>query len=199
MPDIYLNGVRLDLEDTDNDSTVGDLVAVVEKDLKGSRAAVTAVSIDGMGAEDFRTDFVLKRLLSACREVRLTASTFEASALEGLDVLKEYMAVTGDNIASCVKEIRLGGAGGESFNSVFQALVEIIKTMDALFKWSGKHNLGIFKENPEGYYRLLVKHLESIKAARDAGDMVSIADILEYEAAPVIKEMEEKVFNGGSA
>jgi len=199
MAEIYLNGVRLDFEDTENDSTVGDLVAVVEKDLKGSRAVITAASIDGTGVEDFRTDSVLKRLLFACREVRLTASTFDASAIEGLNVLKEYMAVTRDNIASCVKEIRLGKVGGEGFNSVFQALVEIIRTMDALFKWSGKHNLGMFKENPEEYYRLLVKHLESIKAVRDAGDMVSIADILEYEVAPVINEMEEKVFNHGSA
>ncbi|MBI5903608.1 MAG: hypothetical protein HZB84_09025 [Deltaproteobacteria bacterium] len=196
MADIYLNGVRLDFEDTGNDSTVGDLVTAVEKDLKGSKAFISALSIDGAPIEDFRLDSVLKRGLSGCREVRLSASTFEASALEGLNILKEYMMVTGENIASCVHEIRLGGVGGEGFNSVLQALVEIIKTMNALFMWNSRHNLSIFKKDPEQYYALLLKRLESVRAARDTGDMVSIADILEYEIAPVINEMEEKLFNG---
>ncbi|MBI5827502.1 MAG: hypothetical protein HZB22_07245 [Deltaproteobacteria bacterium] len=196
MADIYLNGLRLDFEDTGNDSTVGDLVTAVEKDLKGSKAFISALSIDGAPMEDFRLDSVLERGLSECREVRLSASTFEASALEGLNILKEYMMVTRENIAPCVHEIRLGGAGGGGFNSILQALVEIIKTMNALFIWSSKHNLSIFKENPEQYYGRLLKHLESVRAARDTGDMVSIADILEYEIAPVLEGMEKDIFNG---
>lgn len=196
MPDIYLNGVRLDFEDTGNDSTVGDLVAAVEKDLKGSKACITTVSIDNAPIEDFRADPVLKRGLSECREVRLCAATFEANAIEGLNILKEYMKVTSENIASCVHDIRLGSGGADGFNSILQALMEIIKTTNALFMWNSRHNLAIFKENPEQYYGLLLKRLEAVNAARDSGDMVSIADILEYEIALVINEMKEKLFNG---
>lgn len=196
MADIYLNGVRLDFEDAGNDSTVGDLVTAVEKDLKGSKAGITAVSVDGAPIEDFRADSVLKRGLSGCREVRLSASTFEASALEGVDILKEYIKVTRENIASCVHEIRVGGGGGEGLNSILQALVEIIKTMNALFMWDRKHNLSILKENPEQYYAPLLKHLESVNSASETGDMVSIADILEYEIAPVLEGMEKDLFNG---
>ncbi len=192
MADIYLNGIRLDFEDTGNDSTVGDLVTAVEKDLKGSKACITAVSVDGAPIGDYRLDPVLKRGLSGCREVRLSASTFEASALEGVDILKEYIKVTRENIASCVHEIRLGGGGG--FNPILQALVEIIKTMNALFMWDRKHNLSIFKENPEQYYAPLLKHLESVNSASETGDMVSIADILEYEIAPVMEGMEKDLW-----
>lgn len=195
MVDIYLNGVRLDFEDTGNDSTVGDLVTAVEKDLRGSKACITSVSIDGAPVGDFRLDPALQRGLSEFSEVRLFAATFEASALEGINVLKEYIKVTGENIASCVHEIRLGDAGEEGFNSVLQALVEIIKTMNALFMWDSKHRLSIFKENPEQYYSLLLKRLESVNAARDTGDTVSIADILEYEIAPVLEGMKKGLFN----
>ncbi|MDP2689844.1 MAG: hypothetical protein Q8P48_07000 [Deltaproteobacteria bacterium] len=190
MTDVYIDGIRLDFEDTAGDSTLGDLVLEVEKELKGIRRYVNLLSIDGESIEDWRA-VVLKKAIHASAEVKLQTASFDEVALEGLDTLREYAAVIKENISSCVSSLRRGSPAGDGFSSVVEGVVEVVKTVDGLLRGGGMYGVALFRKDPDGCCASMIGVLESLKEAGQSRDSVTMADIIEYELAPLVKELEE--------
>ncbi len=190
MTDVYIDGIKLDFEDTAGDSTLGNLILEVEKELKGIRRYVNLLSIDGESIEDWRAGAVLKKAIHASAEVKLQTASFDEVALEGLDTLREYAAVIKENISSCVSSLRRGSPAGDGFSSVVEGVVEVIKTVEGLLR-GGMYGVELFRKDPGGCCAAMIEVLESLKEAGQARDCVTMADILEYELAPLVKELEE--------
>lgn len=194
MPDLYLDEEKLDFEDPGQKSTIGDLVATVEKELVELRRFVMEVWVDGEKLGDWRVSPMLKSPVSVHGDFRLITASVETVALEGVDMVQEYIKVIKESISACVQESRARGSGQSHFTNIFEGLIDVVKTMDALTRGGGRYGIDLFRENPANYYKHLLKYLDILSDAKGSGDTVLLADVLEYELKPVLEEMEEKIF-----
>lgn len=197
MTDVFIDDIRIDFEDPGADSTVGELMSVLDTEMKGARRFLKEISIDGERFSD--RGAVSGRPVSDCVEIKIKTDSFDRFTLEILEMLNEYIKIINVNTDSCVKELRLKGSYEAVFSSIVEGLIEITKTIDALISGAGTFNIRVFEEAPEAYYEEILRVLEALKAARDSGDTVLLADILEYEVAPLLKGMEEKLLKQRSA
>lgn len=196
MPEVYLDGIKLDFEDRSRSSTVGELVDAIESDLTGLRRFVMELWIDGQELREWRGDTVLKKPISGFSDFNLRTASMEEVALEGLSLAQEYIKVTKDSICACSQDIRIGKPGTDAgYASIFESLVEIVKTIDALARGGERYGMDLFKENPSAYYSPILKCLEAMRDARESGDSVTLADLLEYELLPFLEEMDENLFH----
>lgn len=196
MPDVYIDGKRLDFNDTESNSTISDLIGELEKSLIGLRRFISEIWVDGIKVDNWKSSQAIHKPIAEYKDLNMITVSVEAIALEGLDLVQEYIKLIKDNIGTCVKNIRLGFGDAENeFTEIFEGMIEVVKTMDALTRGGDKYRMALFKENPSIYYKPLLKHLETIRAAKESGDGVLTADILEYELLPFLNEMEFKIFN----
>ncbi|MCC6503599.1 MAG: hypothetical protein IT362_10760 [Deltaproteobacteria bacterium] len=196
MAEVYLDGMRLEFEDRENRSTIRELIDTIEKDLAGLRRFVMELWIDGELLEEWRGSQVLSRPLSIYSDFKLKTASMEEVALEGLDLVQEYLKVTKENIDACVKDLRVGSARADILmSSVFDGFVEIVKTLDALARGGERYRMDLFRESPAQYFNPVIRALEELREARDGRDSVAAADILEYELGPLVDEMEDNLFH----
>lgn len=196
MTEVYLDGVRLEFEDRGNRSTIKDLIETIEKDLANLRRFVMELWIDGEMLQEWRSSTVLNRPLSIYADFKLKTASMEEVALEGLDLVQEYIKVTKENIDACINDLRVGNGRADALlSSVFDGFVEIVKTLDALARGGEKYRMDLFKENPGAYFNPVIRGLEALREAMEGRDSVAAADILEYELRPLVEEMEENLFH----
>ncbi|MBI5587671.1 MAG: hypothetical protein HY889_04810 [Deltaproteobacteria bacterium] len=200
MTDIYLDGKKLDVEDAEGTSTVKELVDALEKELLELRLCIMDMRVNGERLSEWRNDPILHKPISEYSDFRFTTVQVEVLAHGGVETLREYIRFIQDNIPACSTDLRMGRKSAEGlFASVFEGLIEVLKTMDALTKGVGRYDIDLFKQTPAVYCKSLMERLEELNSARSSNDMVLMADILEYELAPLITEMEEKVFRRHTA
>lgn len=196
MTVILLDGAELDIEDSQGDSTVGDLVNLVEDAMRESKRFVLELTIDGEEQGDWRNGEMLDTPLSSLKEVRIGSAPLNALMLEGLDTVSEYITLIKDTISGHVGELRQGVAPENPLSFIFSEINQIITTIDLLSKGGGKLKVDVFKSDPSVHYEGLIGHLESLKEAEDKGDSVLVADLLEYELTPYLEMIEECLFHG---
>lgn len=196
MTQVYLDGVRLEFEDRGKRSTIKELIDTIEKDLANLRRFVMELWIDGEMLQEWRGSTVLNRPLSIYSDFVLKTASMEEVALEGLDLVQEYIKVTRENVDACIADLRIGNTRADAMlSSVFDGFVEIVKTLDALARGGEKYSMDLFKENPGIYFNPIIRGLEAIREAREGRDSVAAADILEYELKPIIEDMDESLFH----
>ena len=196
MTEVYLDGVRLEFEDSGSGSTIKELIETIENDLSGLRRFVMELWIDGEMLQEWRGSRVLNRPISIYSDYKLKTASMEEVALEGLDLVQEYMKVTRENIDACVNDLRVGNGRADAvMSSVFDGFVEIVKTIDALARGGERYRMDLFRENPAAYFNPVIRGLEELREASDGGDSITAADILEYELKPLLEEMEGNLFH----
>jgi len=196
MTQVYLDGVKLEFEDRSNRSTIKELIDTIEQDLAGLRRFVMELWIDGEMLQEWRSSTVLNRPLSIYSDFKLKTASMEEVALEGLDLVQEYIKVTRENINACVADLRVGNGRADALlSSIFDGFVEIVKTVDALARGGEKYRMDLFRENPAYYFNPIIRGLEGLREAHDARDSVAAADILEYELKELLEEMDENLFH----
>lgn len=196
MAEVYLDGVRLEFEDRGSRSTIKELIDAIEKDLTGLRRFVMELWIDGEMLQEWRGSTVLNRPLSIYSDFNLKTASMEEVALEGLDLVQEYLKVTRENLDACISELRVGSGNSDALmSSVFDGFVEIVKTVDALARGGEKYRMDLFRESPAHYFNPVIRGLEALRDARDSRDTVAAADVLEYELRPLLVEMDEHLFH----
>ena len=200
LPRIYLDGTLLDYEDTDRDATVGDLVEAVEKEIRGMKRLIRDLWADGSKVEHWRITDLPTRPLSEFGELKLVTDSCEAFAAYAVDTVQEYIGVIQTNIDAVASMIRLGEDAVEEYLvSIFNGLKEVSVTLNELSKYASSLGIDVFKEPPSGFYTPLMEYMESLDKARTSCDMLLVADILEYELSPFLKNMEDRLFHGGDA
>ncbi|MBI1911701.1 MAG: hypothetical protein HYS21_06830 [Deltaproteobacteria bacterium] len=197
MPEVYLDGSKIDFEDSGKNLTIGELIVSLESELIRHRRFVLELWVDGEKLDNWRESLFLKKPVSSHGDFKLNTASVDAIALEGIDIVQEYLRVIKSNITVCVRDLRIGNIGDTELSPIFEGLIEVVKTLDALTQGGGRYGIDLFKENPGVFYQPLLKNMEALKNAKDSGDAVLAADILEYELHPLIEEIEEKVFHKG--
>ena len=196
MTEVYLDGVRLEFEDSGSGSTIKELIETIENDLSGLRRFVMELWIDGEMLQEWRGSRVLNRPISIYSDYKLKTASMEEVALEGLDLVQEYMKVTRENIDACVNDLRVGNGRADAvMSSVFDGFVEIVKTIDALARGGERYRMDLFRDNPAAYFNPVIRGLEELREASDGRDSITAADILEYELKPLLEEMEGNLFH----
>lgn len=200
MTEIYLDGKKLDVEDAEGTSTVKELVDALEKELLELRLCIMDMRVNGERLSGWRDDPILHKPISEYSDFRFTTVHVEALGYCGMETLKEYIRYIRDNIPACSTDLRMGRKSAEGlFESIFEGLIEILKTMDALTRGVGRYDIDLFKETPAACCKSIMERLEGLNSARSSNDMVLTADILEYELAPLVAEMEERAFRRHTA
>ncbi|GMR05310.1 MAG: hypothetical protein BMS9Abin24_111 [Thermodesulfobacteriota bacterium] len=187
--EVYIDGVNLDFEDSEGNSTLGDLVGVVGQELRGAGRYVDGLCADGEPLADWREGQELARPLSALGEVNLLTASFDDVAARGINTLREYSAVIKQNIAACAGSLRKGGPAGEEFSSVVDGVIEVVKTIEVLARGSGAYGTELFSSDPAPCCASLLGSLDALKDAGASMDSVMMADILEYELAGALDEV----------
>lgn len=193
MPDVYLDGIKIEFEDS-GDASIWELVAALEKELTGLKRFILGLSIDGRQIENWRQCDVLREPISSHQDYNIKTGSVETVALEGLSLLQEYFGIIKKDIEVCSHALRLGGDAAQPFTAVFEGIIEAVRTMDALRQGAVAEGIDLFRENPQVFYDPLISNLERLKETRASGDDVYLADILEYELLPLIEKIEERLF-----
>ncbi|MBI2413323.1 MAG: hypothetical protein HYV24_08950 [Deltaproteobacteria bacterium] len=198
MTKVYLDNMQVDYEDTGKDSTIRDLVSVLDRELGSLKRFILELAVDGTDApHGWRSGEVLLKRLSECTEIRLTTTSVDDMAKEGLETVREYINVIGETIKACAKDLRVGSASAAeaSFATVFEGVIEVVKTIDALSQGTLRYNMALFRKRPEEYFGPIHQKLETITKIKKTGDTVLLADVLEYELKPLLEEIGEEVFH----
>lgn len=194
MPNVYLDGSRIDFETQGGNATVGELMNAVEEGMKTTRRFVFELWIDGERMEEWRKSDFLEEPISRFTDLDLKTESVETLALEGVDMVQEYVSVIKENIVECVKGLRVGEDVEHLLTSIMEGIVEVVKTTDSLLKGVEKYEIALFKETPIIYYKPLLKYLETIVDAANTADSIALADILEYELSPFLEKIEKRIF-----
>lgn len=193
MPEVYLDGERLEFEDKDGRATVAELVEAVNGELIGHRRLVIEVSIDGSKTD--LNEAVLNDSINAHSDFRLSSAAVEAVALYGSNTAGEYMRVIREEAGKCASDIRSGAPVAERrLKAVFEGVIEVVKTVDALSRGAARFGVAVFREDASPFCKRALGILETIKKAGAESDSVSLTDALEYELIPLLEEMEKSLF-----
>jgi len=195
MPDVFLDGARVDCIDTCSNATIGELMVAIEARLVDNRRFILELWVDGRKLEDCRKEELLSEPIAAHSDFEFKTVSIESLALEGVDMVQRYICTIKDNAAECVRSIRLGeGDTDASLALVMEALVDIVRTMDALTKGVEKYRIAIFKESPARFFNPILKLTDQIADASTSGQMRSVAEYLDYEVMPMMNEMDRTLF-----
>lgn len=194
MPDVYLDGVVLDLS-YGPQTSVGELVFGIERELAALERFIAALTIDGCVIEDWRHSPRLREPLAERENCSFTSASIESAAFDGLCVLQEYVGQLKDNAMAGARAYRTGNPGASViFSSVFDGLMEAVKTMDAVSGFEKGKYAGIFRQDPREHYGQMLLILEEMNDANASGDAILMADLLEHELAPFLSTLEKNVF-----
>jgi len=189
MTSVYIDGMSLDFEDSEGNSTLGDLVGAVEQEIKSIRRFVDGVSVDGEAMPDWRAAQGMSRPLVGLAEIKLLTASFDEVASDGVVTLMEYSAVIKENIDACSGSLRTGAPAGAEFTSIVEGVIEVVKTMEMLARGGGAYGVAFFSNDPAACCAALLDCLDGLREAGARADSVSMADILEYELSGALDEV----------
>ena len=200
MTEVYLDDTKLDYEDTEKDSTVGDLLAELESELKKHRSFIFELRVEGELREEWRGSALLEEKLINFDELRIASISVESVALKGLDILQQSFELMAENIVKCVQSVRQSGnLDNPLITSVTGGLTEAVNTLDELRKGAGGYDMKLFRQDPANFYKPILGCLEAINEARESSDSVLLADVFEHELAPLVGEILSALFPGDRA
>ena len=193
MTNLYIDDNLIEFEDTDNNSTIGDLLKEVEGQLFDVKQLIVGLDIDGTSASDMHSDELLASPVAGYKEIRLSTAPLKALLDQGIKVCNQYIPHIKGATAVIIETLR-AGKNDEAFKlmpGLFDALSEFVGTLALINTNILRFNLQLFKESPAQHYEGLVSHLGKMLSARDSGDLILVGDLLEYEIMPIIIALEK--------
>lgn len=193
MADLYIDDNIIEYEDTEDNSTIGDFVKEVEKELFDVKQLIVGIEVDGDPADDIYANELLESPVADHKEVRLATAPLKILLDEGIKVCNQYIPHIKGAINVIIEGLR-AGKNDESFAlmpGLFDSLNEFVRTLAVINSNVVRFNLPLFKESPTEHYEGLVGHLDEMLAARDSGDLILVGDLLDYEITPIIIALEK--------
>ncbi len=196
MTEVYLDETKLELGGVNRASTVGDIIEAVEADLKPYRRFIQELWVDGTNKGlGWKDATAIKEPAVRYEELKLFTGDVDPIVLKGIDTVSEYIVFICDLIEETSGKLRRGAAEVDNFlGAIIESTGEVIKTMDSLYRCGLSYGMDIFRENPITCYEAILSNMSALKDARLSRDNILLADILEYELAHLLNNMEEKVF-----
>jgi len=196
MTDIYLDDTRLEIGGADAASTIGDIIAAVEEDLKPFRRFIQELWLDGSNTGlGWKDTVAVNEPFELYEELKLFSGDVDPIVLKGIYTVGEYIVFICDLINDTSSALRRGaGEVDNLLGAIIESTGEVIKTMDSLYRCGLSYEMDIFRENPISCYEAILRNMSGLKDARLSRDNILLADILQYELGPLLIQMEEKVF-----
>jgi len=196
MTDVYLDETMLEIGGVSKTSTVGDVIEAVEADLRPYRRFIQELWVDGSNTGvGWKDANAIKEPVDKYDELKLFTGDVDPVVLKGIYTVREYVDFIGELINDTSSALRRGaGEVDNLLGAIIESTGEVVKTMDSLYRCGLSYGIEIFKENPITSYEAILRNMSCLKDARLSRDNILLADILEYELAPLLTNMEEKVF-----
>lgn len=187
MTEVFLNDDKLELEDKQGNSTVGNLISAVEVELAAIDHIILDLKADGESKLEWRVPEFLDSSLGDLSELRIMTAPFDALMIQGLTTCRDFVDHLKDTLGDAVAKIREGREeeGFESLAEFFSATSSLIETINALYSASEQKGKALLSEPPVKYFEQLAKQLDELQQAQQLKDMVLVADLLEYEFLPI--------------
>ncbi len=196
MTEVYLDDARLELTGLGPASTIGDVINAVETDLRPLRRFIQELWVDGD-----RRGYAWKEAVELCEpvinvgELRLFTEGVDHLVLKGIYTVNEYIAFIEGLLESASDSLRRGSFKvDKTLASIIESTGEVVKTMDSLYKCGLSYGMDVFRHDPGEYYEKILRNLSGLRDARISRDNILLADMLEYELGPLLRDMMEKVF-----
>lgn len=194
MPEVFLDDARLDFEDSGKDSTVGDLVDAIEREIRPLKRFIAEIQADGQVVADWKGAGLLTRPISSYGILKLNTASVESVANEGLRTVEAYLAEISAALDGVSARLRSDGSM-TGLSGIFEGIIEVVKTLKALSSGLGQDHGGLLLQEQEVFCHEALARLESINEARENYDTIRIADILEYEIAPLLAGFKDRAFS----
>lgn len=193
MTDLYIDDNKIEYEDTEDNSTIGDFVKEVEGQLFDVKQLIVGIEVDGSHADDIHSPELLESPVGDHKEVRLSTVPLKLLLDEGIKVCNQYIPHIKGAISVIIEVLRAGKSDEATklTAGLFDALNEFVKTLAVINSNVIRFNLPLFKESPTEYYEGLIDHLSEMLKARDSGDIILVGDLLDYEIMPIILSLEK--------
>ncbi|HHL39630.1 MAG TPA: hypothetical protein ENJ37_03920 [Deltaproteobacteria bacterium] len=192
MTIVYLDDDRLDIEEKDGPSTVGELIDALAREVAPHKMVVTGVVADGERRDDWTAERFRSAAMADFGEIRILTDSVESIALHGVATCIEYLEVITGLIGEVVERLRSGEEEEAltGLSKVFVDINELVRTIEALDKVR-TYDIRPFQGEPSSLYGSLEALLQELRSAQQSGDMVLMADLLEYEISPLLDKLEE--------
>jgi hypothetical protein len=190
MPRIVVNNV--DQSPHVPVETWGDLLADLERGFEGSGEVVSAVRFDGIVENSFRDPTVAARSLADFVTVEIDAHTpreLVASTVADARGWIDALCFGARTVAEAFRanDLTAGNQGLVELGEALRALVGLVhaaaRTLDARLELlpCGDTNAAVTMTD-------LMGHLDGLVDAQQSADWVAVADVLEYDLEPSIRE-----------
>lgn len=195
MPEVYLDGVRLDFKDTDGAATIGDMVEAIEREIKPLRRFVGSMREGALPVEDWRKTESLSRRLSDVAEIRFATVFFDALSTEGVETLREYIRILMGLMESAARGLDNGAGPAAEIKALTDGAAEVISTLSALARGASVFGETLFSRDPGPACQTLAAGLKGVSNALSGGKAGAAAAMLRDNIAPALSELERTLPN----
>lgn len=188
---ILINGKEVSLDDVSPESTVADLIDLLEPEFQDNEMALMDVIVDGVSfSPDARSEFEKRKLLELA-SIELIGQTareiLEQAVADGEEAFP-YLETLAGEIAG---DLRLG-RNREGIERLV-AMIEGLQWMTTVLQKLVVVFASRMTENGQEIQRQdlierLKKQISGLQTAQESQDWVGVADLLEYEFPDLFKE-----------
>ncbi|MFZ2956824.1 MAG: hypothetical protein WA705_08045 [Candidatus Ozemobacteraceae bacterium] len=188
---IFLNGEALDLDENSPDSTVGELIDLLEPELDKRGRTLVEIIINGVSYAPDQREAFDHRLLAELEKVELIGVTSQ-ELLQ--DAIKD-----GPEAFSYLEGLALEIASSMRIGNVKEAMERHVEFVDGLdwmsmvlqqlsLGFAAKMTENTLEERRQRLLKRFTEHMAGLKNSQENKDWVGLADILEYEFPDLFKE-----------
>jgi len=193
---IVIDGFE-DLVIAEEDETLRQLLVQLDKWIRENNRVIVQIKLEGRSLSELDEKVVFDRKVREFKTLELFTANLWQWAVDSLEEIKVYLP----EIAKKMEQISLLIQQGDSkkafslldrYIGLWERVNQTLRTIEKIFALD--YNKIFLKKNGNSYnMEELVQLLEEAKRAIGDNDFLALADILEYELAPRIREKKKLV------
>ncbi|MCD6257129.1 hypothetical protein J7J45_03580 [Candidatus Aerophobetes bacterium] len=193
---IVIDGFE-DLVIAEEDETLRQLLVQLDKWIRENNRVIVQIKLEGRCLSELDEKVVFDRKVREFKTLELFTANLWQWAIDSLEEIKVYLP----EIAKKMEQVSLLIQQGDSkkafslldrYIGLWERINQTLRTIEKIFALD--YNKIFLKKNGDSYnMEELVQLLEEAKRAIGDNDFLALADILEYELAPRIREKKKLV------
>jgi len=193
---IVIDGFE-DLVIAEEDETLRQLLVQLDKWIRENNRVIVQIKLEGRSLSELDEKVVFDRKVREFKTLELFTANLWQWAIDSLEEIKVYLP----EIAKKMEQVSLLIQQGDSkkafslldrYIGLWERINQTLRTIEKIFALD--YNKIFLKKNGDSYnMEELVQLLEEAKRAIGDNDFLALADILEYELAPRIREKKKLV------
>lgn len=156
----------------------------------GERRVVVDLRIDGVEIEPDEIEPCLERAPGGMRRVEIVTRAAREVAVEGLESASSYAGALREGVEEAALKLREGRVpeANRMLADALDALGVLVFAVDA-----ARREIGESCRELDGLEQALTPWLDAIVPAHESADWIRVADLLEYEVAPIVERWRERL------